>query len=150
MIILSNETAGLANISTSSLIKTLFLGLGVILGIYMELRFAKIAVWKKYMEEIKFVIKCFIFSCLVVVFSQTKMSHETIEKKTYNYLQNSATAEFMRESAHGGVLLIQQGYDYAKNYFQPAVVRAKGKQTLTRGESSEPDLGVEDNVEDRY
>lgn len=102
------------------------------------------------MEEIKFVIKCFIFSCLVVIFSQTKMSHETIEDKTYSYLQHSATADFIRESAHGGVRLIYQGYDYAKDYFQPAVVRAKGKQTLTRGESSEPDLGVEDNVEDRF
>lgn len=102
------------------------------------------------MEEIKFVIKCFIFSCLIVVFSQTKMSHETIEDKTYNYLQHSATADFIRESAQGGVRLIHQGYDYAKNYFQPAVARAKIKQTLTRGESSEPDLGVEDNVEDRF
>lgn len=97
------------------------------------------------MEEIKFVIKCFIFSCLVVIFSQTKMSHETIEDKTYSYLQHSATAEFIRESAQGGVRLIYQGYDYAKNYFQPKI-----KKTLTRGESPEPNLGVEDNTEDRF
>ena len=102
------------------------------------------------MEEIKFVIRCFIFSCLVVVFSQMKISNETIESKAYNYLQKSSTAELVRDSAHGGVLLIHQGYDYVRNYFQPAAVRGNKKQTLTRGDSSEPDLGVEDNVEDRY
>jgi len=83
------------------------------------------------MEEFKFVIKCLLFACLVVVFSQTKVENETLENKAYTFLQHSETAHFVRSSADGAVKLIQLGYikikDFASEQFSEKSSKARGR-----------------------
>ncbi|MFN3695836.1 MAG: hypothetical protein ACK4VO_00220 [Pseudobdellovibrio sp.] len=68
------------------------------------------------MEEFKFVLKCFVFACLIMVFSQTKVQNETLENKASHFLQHSELAYFIRSSADGGVKIINQTYEYVRNY----------------------------------
>lgn len=63
------------------------------------------------MEELKFVFKCFVFSCLIVIFSQTRIQGETIENKAFVFLQNSETAHWVRAAAEGGVKIIREGFE---------------------------------------
>jgi len=58
------------------------------------------------MDEIKFVLKCFVFTCLVFAFSQIQTENgQTIEARVHGFLVSSSTAKFVNESARGGVKL---------------------------------------------
>ena len=54
------------------------------------------------MGEIKFVLKCFFFACLLMLVSQYKISNETIESKVASFSSQSMTAKYVREVAAGG------------------------------------------------
>lgn len=68
------------------------------------------------MEEFKFVLKCFLISCVIVVFSQTRVSGETLENKAFVFLQHSETAQWVRDAANGGIKMIRQGAEITKNF----------------------------------
>lgn len=68
------------------------------------------------MEEFKFVLKCFLISCVIVVFSQTRISGETLENKAFVFLQHSDTAQWVRDAADGGIKMIRQGANITKNF----------------------------------
>lgn len=68
------------------------------------------------MEEFKFVLKCFLISCVIVVFSQTRVSGETLENKAFVFLQHSETAQWVRDAAAGGIKMIRQGTEATKNF----------------------------------
>ena len=58
------------------------------------------------MDELKFVLKCFVFACLVFALSQYQTENgQTIEARVHGYLVSSSTAKFVNESARGGVKL---------------------------------------------
>lgn len=60
------------------------------------------------MDEIKFVLKCFLFACLVFALSQYQTENgQTIEAHVHGYLISSSTAKFVNESARGGVKLVK-------------------------------------------
>ena len=61
------------------------------------------------MDEFKFVLKCLIFSCVIVIFSQTQISGDTLENKAFIFFKHSETAQWVRAAADGGVKLIREG-----------------------------------------
>ena len=61
------------------------------------------------MDELKFVLRCFIFSCLLLMFSQVKTDGVTYEARIQNFLVNSEAAFFMQDAAAGGVKAIKKG-----------------------------------------
>ncbi len=60
------------------------------------------------MDELKFVIKCFIFSCLIVLFAKTNIGGETLEIKATRFLDSSDLSLYLRQTAEGGVKLIEK------------------------------------------
>ncbi len=126
------------------------------------------------MDEFKFVLKCFLISCVIVIFSQTRISGETLENKAFVYLQHSETAHWVRAAADGGIKMIRQGAEITQNFISdkfgsgissnhsqraapaPAVANNTGifrklekKETQQRGDTAESELESENNVEDQ-
>ena len=111
------------------------------------------------MEEFKFVLKCFLFACLIMIFSQSKIENETLESKASHFLQHSETAYFVRASAEGGVKLLQQGYETTKNFINEKLGHSNSlggrpiysarsrvqKEKAQQGGAAEP-LGGQSNV----
>lgn len=60
------------------------------------------------MDELKFVMKCFLVTCLLFALSQYKTDGITVESQLQNYLVSSSVAQFVNESAHGAVKIIKK------------------------------------------
>ncbi len=60
------------------------------------------------MDELKFVLRCFVFACLLLMFSQVKTDGVTYESRIQNFLVNSEIAFFMQDAAAGGVKAIKK------------------------------------------
>lgn len=94
------------------------------------------------MDEFKFVIRCFLFSCLLFSLSQIKADGMTFEARIQNFLVSAPVAEFVNNSAHGAVLLIQKstndisnmidGYSRKLNSMEKTVQAPKSKQINTK------------------
>ena len=68
------------------------------------------------MDELKFVLKCFLFASLVMMFSQVKSGGLTLESKVEVFLTESTTAHFMQTAAEGGAKVISEMYENAKTF----------------------------------
>lgn len=68
------------------------------------------------MNEFKFVLKCLLISCVIVIFSQTRISGETVENKAFIFFKHSDTAHWVRAAADGGIKLIRQGADKTQQF----------------------------------
>ncbi|MFN3454855.1 MAG: hypothetical protein ACK41T_07825 [Pseudobdellovibrio sp.] len=68
------------------------------------------------MDEIKFVLKCFVFACLIMVFSQSKINGDTLENKASVFLQYSSTAQWVRDAAEGGIILIRKSVGVTQDF----------------------------------
>lgn len=126
------------------------------------------------MDEFKFVLKCFLISCVIVIFSQTRISGETLENKAFVYLQHSDTAHWVRAAADGGIKMIRQGAEITQNFISdkfgsgvsssqraaPAVAntgifrKLEKQETQQRGDAAESrtaesELESENNVEEQ-
>lgn len=127
------------------------------------------------MDEFKFVLKCFLISCVIVIFSQTRIAGETLENKAFVYLQHSDTAHWVRAAADGGIKMIRQGAEITQNFISdkfgsgtspshsqravPAPIVASNtgifrklekKETQQRGDTAESELESENNEEEQY
>ncbi len=127
------------------------------------------------MDEFKFVLKCFLISCMIVIFSQTRISGETLENKAFVYLQHSDTAHWVRAAADGGIKMIRQGAEITQNFISdkfgsgtssshsqrmapaPAVVSNTGifrklekQETQQRGDTVESENSEENLEEEQY
>lgn len=60
------------------------------------------------MDEIKFVLRCFLFACLLFAISQLKTEGITLESRLHGFLISTPVAEFVNNSAHGAVKFIQK------------------------------------------
>jgi len=82
------------------------------------------------MDEFKFVMKCFLFSTLIVLFSQIKMNDETLENRAELFLQDSPTAHFIqeaiRQSAQGGAKFLNKTFETTKFYLKQKTAHAGG------------------------
>lgn len=69
------------------------------------------------MDEVKFVLKCFVFTCLIFALSQIQLENgQTIEAQVHGFLVSSSTAKFVNESARGGAKLANNAYKEFSNY----------------------------------
>lgn len=68
------------------------------------------------MDEIKFVLKCFLFACLIMIFSQSKINGDTLESKASIFLQHSSAAQWVRDAADGGIILIRKGVGITQDF----------------------------------
>ena len=68
------------------------------------------------MDEFKFVLKCFLFASLIMIFSQVKTGGLTIESKVEIFLTDSTTAHYMQTAAQGGAKALGEMYDTTKAF----------------------------------
>lgn len=99
------------------------------------------------MEEFKFVLKCFLFSCVLVIFSQTRISGETLENKAFAYLQHSQTAQWVRDAADGGIKIIRNGANVTKNFIGEKIAgfqssHASHRTTATAQIAAQPETNT--------
>lgn len=87
------------------------------------------------MDEFKFVLKCLLISCVIVIFSQTRISGETLENKAFIFFKHSDTAHWVRAAADGGVKLIRQGVEKTQNFISDKF--GNGSSSSSRSYSSE-------------
>jgi hypothetical protein len=59
------------------------------------------------MDEIKFVVKTFLFSCLLIIFMQVKVGGGSIEGYSYRWLRHSPVSLWIQSAAAGGALAIR-------------------------------------------
>ena len=90
------------------------------------------------MEEFKFVLKCLLFSCVIVIFSQTRISGDTLENKALIFFKHSETAHFVRAAADGGVKLIRQGAEKTQNFISEKFGNGSTSSSSSRSYSSQP------------
>lgn len=71
------------------------------------------------MDEFKFVLRCLLFTAVIMFISQYKMNDETLEAKAQYYFVESPTAETLRQAAAGGVKFVRgtinDGIGFIKN-----------------------------------
>lgn len=59
------------------------------------------------MEELKFVLKCFVFTSLLIVLMQVKVGGSSIEDYSFNWLQRSTVSQYIQSAAAGGAMAIR-------------------------------------------
>lgn len=59
------------------------------------------------MEELKFVIKCLIFTMFLVVLMQVKVGGVSIETRSFTWLQKSPTSQYIQSAAAGGAMALR-------------------------------------------
>ncbi|MBC7458350.1 MAG: hypothetical protein H7235_08740 [Bdellovibrionaceae bacterium] len=71
------------------------------------------------MDEFKFVLRCLLFTTVIMFISQYKLNDETLEAKAQYYFVESPTAETLRQGASGGVKFVRgainEGMGFIKN-----------------------------------
>lgn len=69
------------------------------------------------MDEFKFVIKCFGFAAAFMVLTQIKTGDTTLEQQIEASLVNSTVSDFINKTADGGVKLIKDGANKARESY---------------------------------
>lgn len=59
------------------------------------------------MSEFKFVLKCMVFTMLLVMLMQVKVGRYSIENHTYRWLRTSKASEYVQSVAAGGAMAIR-------------------------------------------
>lgn len=59
------------------------------------------------MEELRFVVKCLMFTMLLVVLMQVKMGGATIEARTFSWLRTSSVSQYIQAAAAGGAMALR-------------------------------------------
>lgn len=59
------------------------------------------------MEELRFVVKCLMFTMLMVVLMQVKMGGATIEARAFNWLRTSSVSQYIQAAAAGGAMALR-------------------------------------------
>lgn len=60
------------------------------------------------MTEVKFVLKCFLVTCLLVVAMQIRVGGRTIESHTFRWLRYSPVSKYIQGVAAGGVMALKR------------------------------------------
>lgn len=69
------------------------------------------------MDEIKFVMKCFVFAALLLVLTQVKTKDATIESHIEAALVSSQVSNFVNKTAAGGAKLLKDAGHYASESY---------------------------------
>lgn len=69
------------------------------------------------MDEFRFVLRCFAFAGLLLVLTQIKTGDVTVEAYIQSSLVNSKVSSFVNKVADGGVKLLKDAGNYAKDTY---------------------------------
>jgi hypothetical protein len=78
------------------------------------------------MDEFKFVLRCLLFTALIMFISQYKMNDETLEAKAQYYFVESPTAETLREAAAGGVKFVRGAVNDSVGFIKKKMAQNDG------------------------
>lgn len=81
------------------------------------------------MLEFKFVLKCFIFASLLMMFSQVRKDGLTFESRVEVFLTESSTARFIQSAAQGGAKALVEFYSTARSYIDSKVGSSSSRST---------------------
>lgn len=59
------------------------------------------------MEELKFVVKCLVFTMLFVVLMQVKVGRTSIENYSFHWLRTSTVSQYIQSAAAGGAMALR-------------------------------------------
>ncbi len=59
------------------------------------------------MEELRFIIKCFVFTSLLVILTQVKVGNHSIEAYTFHWLRKSPASQYIQSAAAGGAMAMR-------------------------------------------
>lgn len=59
------------------------------------------------MEELKFVVKCLVFTMLLVVLMQVKVGKASVESYSHHWLRTSAVSQYIQSTAAGGAMALR-------------------------------------------
>lgn len=59
------------------------------------------------MEELKFVVKSFVFTMLLVVLMQVKVGGYSIEAHSFHWLRKSTISQYIQSAAAGGAMALR-------------------------------------------
>lgn len=68
------------------------------------------------MSELIFVIKCFIYTILITLLMQVKISGVSVEARLNRLLTDSRVTAYLQDASDGGTRLFLDGYYTAKNF----------------------------------
>ena len=88
------------------------------------------------MDELKFVIRCFLFSCLLFSMSQIKADGITFEARIQNFLVSAPIADFVNNSAHGAVKLIQKSVVDISALINGYTIKTEKKATMPKNKQT--------------
>jgi hypothetical protein len=78
------------------------------------------------MDEFKFVMRCLLFTFIIVFVSQYKINDETLESKAQYYFSESPTSETLREAAAGGVKFIRGSINDSISFIKNKMAQNSG------------------------
>lgn len=101
------------------------------------------------MDELKFVLKCFLFACALLTLTQLKTNGLTIESRIQNSLLNTAVADFLNQTAAGGVKLVKNLSVKTKETVQGWMNTSGGGESRKKPTNDEisPEADFESDVE---
>lgn len=59
------------------------------------------------MEELKFVVRCLVFTMLMVVIMQVKVGGYSIEAHSFHWLRKSTISQYIQSAAAGGAMALR-------------------------------------------
>lgn len=87
------------------------------------------------MDEFKYVMKCFLFAALVMMFSQVESDGITWESKAEVFLTESKAAHFMQEAAAGGAKALKEAFIFSKNFISEKMGSSSPKKSFQNEDS---------------
>lgn len=67
------------------------------------------------MDEVKFIFKIFLITCVVVYAMQFKIGDQTADQKLNDFLQKGALTQILRDASQGATRLTASAYNQAKD-----------------------------------
>lgn len=98
------------------------------------------------MDELKFVLKCFLFASALMMFSQVKSGGLTLESRVEVFLTESNTAHFLQTAAEGGAKLVAEAYQNAKAFISSKIGHASNESRRPVAEPIDSTVLEEDRI----
>lgn len=73
------------------------------------------------MTDFFFVIKCLVFTVILVFAMQIKIGNETIESQSMTWLHESSAVHSLQLVADGAIKSVRHGLNWASNYFDTKI-----------------------------
>lgn len=88
------------------------------------------------MDELKFVLKAFLFAIVLTILLQLKVGHETLEVKSDRLMRNSTLIETINLAAQGAVDLASKAQRKATDVYRGSFGQSRTPRTPAAQEST--------------